>query len=72
MTIARQLTLTLIKEIIAGKRNNHISPDYALRTELDTIISDALDTLVSDGTITRHSASINRIPAYSLPTHRNT
>lgn len=72
MTIARQLTLTLIKEIIAGKRNSQISPDYALRTELDTIISDALDTLVSDGTITRHSASINRIPAYSLPTHRNT
>lgn len=34
MTIAKQLALVLVKEIIANKRSSHISPDYALRNEV--------------------------------------
>lgn len=37
MTIAKQLALVLVKEIIANKRSSHISPDYALRNEVNFI-----------------------------------
>lgn len=67
MTIAKQLALVLVKEIIADKENRHIAPDYALRNEVNTLVGHALDALVDDGSLILRSASVNRIPAYELP-----
>ena len=67
MTIAKQLTLVLVKEIIADKRQKHIAPDYALRNEVTVKLSQAIDALVADGSLVERHASINRIPAYALP-----
>lgn len=70
MTIARQLALILIKEIIANKRNTHVAPDYALRQEVNTLIGQALDSLVADGSLVQREASVNRIIAYEIPCQR--
>lgn len=59
MTIAKQLALVLVKEIIADKRHKHIAPDYALRNEINS--------LVADGSLIQRSASVNRYPAYEIP-----
>lgn len=67
MTIAKQLALVLVKEIIANKRNNHIAPDYALRNEINSLVGQALDSLVADGSLIQRSASVNRYPAYEIP-----
>lgn len=67
MTIAKQLALVLVKEIIANKRNNHIAPDYALRNEVNILVNQALDTLVDEGSLIQRSASVNRYPAYEIP-----
>lgn len=67
MTIAKQLTLALVKEIIASKKNRHITPDYALKNEVNALVGQALDALVNDGSIIQRSASVNRIPAYEIP-----
>ena len=67
MTIAQQLTLVLVKEIIADKRNRHIVPDYALRNEINRLVGQALDSLVADGSLIQRSASVNRFPAYEIP-----
>lgn len=67
MTVAKQLVLVLVKEIIANKRNRHIAPDYALRNEVNMLVSQALDALVDDGSLVQRSASVNRYPAYEIP-----
>ena len=67
MTIAKQLALVLVKEIIAHKKQKHISPDYALLREVNVQLGLALDELVADGTLVERSASENRHPAYALP-----
>ncbi len=67
MTIAKQLALVLVKEIIADKRHKHIAPDYALRNEINSLVGQALDALVDDGSLVQRSASVNRYPAYEIP-----
>lgn len=67
MTIAKQLALVLVKEIIANKRNNHIAPDYALRNEVNLLVGQALDSLVADGSLVQREASVNRYIAYEIP-----
>ena len=67
MTVAKQLVLVLVKEIIANKRNRHIAPDYALRNEVNMLVGQALDALVDDGSLVQRSASVNRYPAYERP-----
>lgn len=67
MTVAKQLVLVLVKEIIANKRNRHIAPDYALRNEVNMLVGQALDALVDDGSLVQRSASVNRHPAYEIP-----
>lgn len=67
MTIAKQLALVLVKEIIADKRHKHIAPDYALRNEVNLLLGQALDSLVADGSLIQRSASVNRYQAYEIP-----
>lgn len=67
MTIAKQLALVLVKEVIANKRNNHIAPDYALSNEVNALVGQALDSLVADGSLIQRVASVNRIIAYEVP-----
>lgn len=67
MTIAKQLALVLVKEIIANKRNRHIAPDYALRNEVNLLVGQALDSLVADGSLVQREASVNRYIAYEIP-----
>lgn len=67
MTIAKQLALVLVKEIIADKRNRHIVPDYALRNEVNLLVGQALDSLVADGSLVQREASVNRYIAYEIP-----
>lgn len=67
MTIAKQLALVLVKEIIADKKQKHIAPDYALRNEVNIRLGLALDELVADGALVERSASVNRFPAYEIP-----
>lgn len=71
MTIAKQLVLVLVKEIIANKRNRHIAPDYALRNEINSLLGQVLETLVADGSLIQRSASVNRYPAYEIPVIAN-
>lgn len=66
MTIAKQLALVLVKEIIADKRQKHIAPDYALYTEINKSVQQALNELVHDGTLVYCQASVNKIPAFQL------
>lgn len=67
MTIAKQLALVLVKEIIADKKQRHIAPDYALRNEVNMRLGQALDELVADGSLVERSASVNLISAYEIP-----
>lgn len=67
MTIAKQLALVLVKEIIADKKSRHIVPDYALSTEVSNAVSKALAQLVADGSLVLRDASVNHIPAYEIP-----
>lgn len=67
MTIAKQLALVLVKEVIANKRNKHIVPDYALRNEVSALLDQALDALVADGSLVQREASVNRFIAYEIP-----
>lgn len=67
MTIAKQLALVLVKEIIAQKKNSHIAPDYALRNEVSALVGQALDSLVADGTLVQREASVNHHAAYEIP-----
>lgn len=67
MTIAKQLALVLVKEIIADKKNRHIAPDYALRNEINSLLGQALDSLVADGSLVQREASVNRYIAYEIP-----
>jgi hypothetical protein len=71
MTIAKQLALVLVKEIIANKRNNHIAPDYALRNEVNMLVGHALDSLVADGSLVQREASVNHHIAYDIPSASN-
>jgi hypothetical protein len=66
MTIAKQLALVLVKEVIANKRNKHIVPDYALRNEVSALLGQALDALVADGSLVQRKASVNRFIAYEI------
>ncbi len=67
MTIAKQLALVLVKEIIADKKNRHITPDYALSNEVNALIGLALNTLVADGSLVQREVSVNRHIAYEIP-----
>lgn len=67
MTIAKQLALVLVKEIIVNKRNGHIAPDYALRNEINSLVGQALDSLVADGSLIQREASVNHHAAYEIP-----
>lgn len=67
MTIAKQLVLVLVKEIIVDKKNRHIAPDYALRNEVNALVGQALDSLVDDGSLVLRRASVNRHTAYEIP-----
>lgn len=66
-TITKQLALVLVKEVIADKHNRHIAPDYALHTEVQAKVSEALKELVADGSLIERQASVNRHPAYEIP-----
>ena len=70
MTIAKQLALVLVKEIIADKKQKHIAPDYALRNEVNIRLGLALDELVADGSLVERKASVNYFPAYEIPNQR--
>lgn len=67
MTIAKQLALVLVKEVIADKRNRHIAPDYALRNEVNMLVGQALDSLVADGSLVQREASVNRQSLMRFP-----
>lgn len=67
MTIAKQLALVLVKEIIADKKNRHIAPDYALRKDVCALVGQALDALVADDSLIQRTASVNCYPAYEIP-----
>lgn len=67
MTIAKQLALVLVREIIADKKNRHIVPDYALHNEINAMVVQALEALVADGSLVQRRASVNRHPAYEIP-----
>lgn len=71
MTIAKQLILVLVEEIVADKKNRHIMPDYALHKEINSMVSQALDALVEDGSLIRREASVNRHSAYEIPERRH-
>lgn len=64
---ATRLALSLVKEIIADKRQRHLIPDYALRGEVYALVGHALDTMVENGSLILHNASVNRYPAYEIP-----
>ncbi len=66
-TISKQLALILVKEVIAEKRNNKVSPDYALGLEVGAKVTQALNELVADGSLIERQASVNRLPAYEIP-----
>lgn len=66
----RSLVIGLIGDIIADKRYRHIHPPYAMITEIRAAIDTAITDLLAEGTIVRHLASVNRIPAY-LFTEKN-
>ena len=68
-SISATLALSLVEEVIKDKRARHISPDYALRVEVMEKVNQALDTLVADGSLIMHMASVNQIPAYEVPAH---
>lgn len=65
-TVSKQLALVLVKEVIADKRNRHIAPDYALHTEVQSKVSEALKELVADGSLIERQASVNRHSAYEV------
>lgn len=67
MTLAKQLALVPVKEIIAEKRNGNIAPEYALRREVTDKLGLALDALVADGSLVERKASVNLFPAYEIP-----
>ena len=50
-----------------SKRNRHIAPDYALRSEVSVLVGQALDALVADGSLVLREASVNKHPAYEIP-----
>ena len=64
MTTTQQLALALVREITAEKRQRRVAPDYAISTEIIQRLNLALDSLVADGTLIRHLASVNRHYAY--------
>ena len=66
MTMAHQFALSIVKEIIAHKKQKGMKPDYALQSEVTRQVVTALNDLVREGTISRCMAGVNRVPAYSL------
>lgn len=63
--IARQLALTLVREIIARKQQQHTVPSHALNVEITKLLTDTFADLVADGSLLRHD-TLNNI-AYALP-----
>lgn len=70
-TITKQLALVLVKEVIADKHDRHVVPDYALLSEIQTKISEALKELAADGSLIERQASVNRHLAYEVSEARN-
>lgn len=71
MTIAKQLALVLVKEIIADKQSRLIAPAVAMRNEVNALVGQALDALVADGTLIQREISVNRNIAYAIPDNRS-
>lgn len=67
MTVAKQLTLMLVKEIIASKQQQGLKPDYALASEINDKVKEALNALVSEKTLSFCLASVNKTPAFFMP-----
>lgn len=70
MTIAKQLTLVLVKEIIAEKQRKNVVPNYAFALEVTNKVRETLDALVADGSLVHREASVNRYDAYELPDNK--
>lgn len=70
MTVAQQLALALVKEIIADKRTRHKAPDFAMRKEIIELVDRALDNLVDEGALLLRAVSVNRNYAYEIPCQR--
>lgn len=70
MTPAKQLALTLVREIVADKRARHVAPAYALRDEVTAMLGRALDALAAEGSLVQHEVSVNRHIAYEIPCQR--
>lgn len=68
MTIAKQLTLLLVKETIAEKKRNKQVPSFAFGLEILNKVRESLDALVAEGSLIHREASVNRYDAYELPT----
>lgn len=66
-TTTKQLTLALVKEVIADKKQRGIAPDYAISTELHQAVNESLSTLIAEGCLIQRLSSVNRIPAYEIP-----
>lgn len=67
MTVAKQLVLTLVREITAQKKSRRVFPDSAMRIEVLNLVGQVLDALVADGSLVCHSLSVNRHIAYAEP-----
>ncbi len=67
MTVAKQLALALVKDIIAEKKQCGIVPNYALGLQINAKVTQALNELVADGSLIERQASVNRLPAYEIP-----
>lgn len=67
MTAAKQLVMSLMKEIIDGKKQRGIVPAYALATEINDKVKEALNELVKEKAVSFRPASVNKIPAFFLP-----
>lgn len=67
MTIAKQLALVLVKEIIAEKKHRKVVPNFALGPEVNAKVTQALNELVAEGSLIERQASLNRLPAYEIP-----
>lgn len=50
-TVSKQLALVLVKEVIADKRYRHVAPDYALHTEVQSKVSEALKELAGNSIV---------------------
>lgn len=70
MTIAKQLTLLLVKETIAEKKRNKQVPSYAFGLEILNKVRESLDALVAEGSLIHREASVTAMTLTSFQTHK--